>query len=230
MAITFDATLRAAFTTSANTTNNSFTTTSASAAGARVIVLISYWNDLSSVTSVTIGGVAATKDGHVSNGSDQYDVWSREVAAGLASGATIAYTFSSAAGASLVGVASFLGIASTGFVVTTASATGTGAPWASGTATNTGSADALFVGGAGNETPGSVTSTPSGGTIELFDTWLAGALQGFTVAYKIASAVASDSLSGNWSASTSTATTGLLVIYAGLASAVKHPQRMPLGV
>jgi hypothetical protein len=93
----------------------------------------------------------------------------------------------------------------------------TGASWSSGSATNTGQADALFVGGAGYETLRTPrTSTVTSGT-EIYSLYDGTDQQGFSSGYKISTTVAASSITGTLSNSASTANTGLLVIYAGLA-------------
>jgi hypothetical protein len=99
--------------------------------------------------------------------------------------------------------------------------TTTGTSFSSGSATNS-VADALFVGGAGNETTlTSVGGTNTNGT-SRFDIWDSGAQQGMRMLDLIASSTGAQALTGTW-ANTSTATTGALMIYKGTASASGIP-------
>lgn len=196
-------------------TNNTLTMTAAAPAGSRIVVFCSYWNDLGSVSGVTVAGTSCgAADKHVANGSDQFDIFSLYSAAGVANGSSIVITVSAVAGSMLAGAYALTGVdtAETGAIVTTSSATGTGTAWSSGAATNTGFADSVYAGGAGNEIALSTTSTATSGT-EVHDVYTAGADQGLATGYKIVSSVASDAITGNWSQSGSTANTGGLVIF-----------------
>lgn len=195
--------------------NPSFVTTAAAAANTLIVVCMSYWNSSGVCTGVTIGGTPAAQHKVSDSGSDYYEVWALFVAGGLASGSTIAMTFSTQGDQKFIAAASFTGVPSGYSVVTTGGATGgSGAAWTSGAATNTGQADALYAGGAGCEDSTNPTnSTPDTGTLELYDTYNATALQGWTMCYKVVSTVASDALTGDWSNANSTVNTGALVIY-----------------
>lgn len=202
------------------------TTTAAAAAGATTFLLLSYWTDSAGSLPDTVtdsGGGAWTRDQRVSNGSDRFDMWRCYQPGGLVSGATIGVHFPVAAGpfgvgGILIGVVSFTGIDISSPFVTSTSANSTGTGWSSGAATNTGFADALFLGGSGNETAAAATSTPVNGT-EIHDARNASAQQGFATGYTIASTVASRSISGTFS-SASTASTAGLVIYAAASADV----------
>lgn len=190
------------------------TTAAAAAAGSRVVVVSSYFqNTPFSNPTCTVGGTAATLEKIVSNGLERFAVFWRDVAGGLASGSSIVVTEQGAGGGGglLATACSYLGI--TG-VDTTSSATGTGTSHSSGSATNA-VADSLFVGGAGNETAASTTSSPTNGT-ERFDIWNAAAGQGMTMLDLISTSIGAQALTGTWSTS-STATTGALVIFSGTA-------------
>jgi hypothetical protein len=222
VAIALDATL---LTTDMNTggiSPISVNTTAVAAANTKVIVLMSYF-ELSAnlITAMTIGGTAAALDKRNSNGSDRFDIWSADKPAGMATASAIVLTMASNTGGGLlIAALSFTGLVTAGSVVTTSSATSTGTAWSSGSATNTGFAVALFIGGSGNETP--VNGT------ELHDRWRAADGQGFATGYTIASTVAAGSISGTFTTS-STATTGALVIYAGTGAAAPavRTNRMP---
>jgi hypothetical protein len=200
-------------------TSHTLTTTAAAAALSRVIVLISYFSSSpgTGITGVTIGGTAATRDGRHTNGGDLFEIWSRHVAGGLANTSAIVAT-GTAGGGCFMGAISFLGIQSTaGYVITTAQNPSTGASWSSGTATNTGQADAVFVGGAGYESATNPTnSTVTSGT-EIYSLYDGTDQQGWSSGYKISTTVAASSITGTLSNSASTSNTGLLVIYSGLA-------------
>jgi hypothetical protein len=215
LAVTFDAKLgSAAFHTA---TSHTLTTTAASAALSRVIVLISYFSSSpgTGVTGVTIGGVAATRDGRHQNGGDLFDIWSRHVAGGLANTSAIVAT-GTAGGGCFMGAISFLGVQTTTPVITQAQSPTTGANWSSGSGTNTGQADALFVGGAGYEDATNPTSSTVTSGTEIYSLYDGTDQQGFSSGYKISTTVAASSITGTLSNSASTANTGLLVIYAGL--------------
>jgi hypothetical protein len=229
----FDANLGDTDNTTNTITTVTLTTIAAAAANTKVIVLISYFEATANLVSgVTVGGAAAAKDKTVSNGSDRFDIWSVDKAAGMASSSSIVATWpvGRAGGGVLMGAVSFTGLTT---LVTTNSATGTGANWSSGAATNTGQADALYVGGTGTEDITSHTSTATSGT-EIHDRYRAADQQGFATGYKIVAVVASDSITGTLSNSSSTANTGALAIYAAAASATTAatppPRRGPLSL
>lgn len=216
MAILFDANLGTVQSSGGST--RTLTTSAAAAAASRVIVLVSYFTTTVGPTGVTIGGTAAAMDKRATNGSDKFDIWSLHVAGGLATSSSIVIA-GAIDGGLLAGAVSFTGIATTGAVVTTGAANTTGANWSSGAATNTGQANAVYVGGAGNEDPTATpTSTPTSGT-EIHDFYRAVDQQGIATGYKIVATVASDSITGTFSNSASTANTGALAIYAAAAGA-----------
>jgi hypothetical protein len=220
LAIAFDANLGATDGTLAGVTLLTLTTSAAAAAASRVVVFISYFDTVNNVSSVSVGGNAAALDKHVANGSDKFDIWSVHLAGGLASSSTIQINVASTSGGggTLIGAASFTGVATSGALVTTNSATGAGASWSSGAATNTGQPDAVYAGGSGNEDPTATpTSTATSGT-EIHDRYRATDQQGFATGYKIVSTVASDVITGTFSNAGSTANTGGLAIYAAAAS------------
>lgn len=222
MPVLLDANLGDADFAAAGANTRTLTTIATAAAGTRIVVFISYFST-STVTGVS-DGTAYTLDKAVVNGSDKFEIWSRNAAGGLASGSSITATFGATiTGGTLMGAASFTGVASSSAVVTTSSATGTAASWSSGSGTNTGQADAAYVGGAGNEdVTNPTTSTPSSGT-EINDRYRPVDQQGFATGYKAVSTVASDAVTGTWSNSASTANTGALVIYAAAATASSPP-------
>jgi hypothetical protein len=204
-------------------------TTATAAVGSKLFALINWWHDTSAVATITGGGLTWTKLKQTDNGFDRFAIWCADAPAGLASGTTLTVAESPAAGAMLINVVSFTGLALGTAADTTAQSTGTGASWSSGAATNL-SADALFIGGSGNETATSTTSTPTAGT-ELADTWIAsGAAQGFATGYIIAATIASRSLTGTWVGASSTASTGALVVFPAAGGGTFVPHRMPLGV
>jgi hypothetical protein len=217
MAIALDANLLVTDLNTGGITPITVNTTSAAAANTKVVVLISFFEGTANlITAMTIGGTAAALDKRNSNGSDRFDIWSADKAAGMASASAITMTMAgNTGGGMLIGVHSFTGLATSGSVVTTSSATSTATAWSSGSATNTGFANALYIGGSGNEDgTNPTTSTATSGT-EIHDRYRAADGQGFATGYKIVSTVASDSIAGNWSNAASTANTGALVIYAG---------------
>jgi hypothetical protein len=230
VAIALDANLLATDLNTGGISPISVNTTAAAAANTKVIVLMSYFEGSANlITAMTIGGTAATRDTRNSNGSDRFDIWSADKPAGMASASAIVLTMASNTGGGLlIGAASYTGLLTTGSVVAVSPPTNTtGTGWSSGAATNTGFAVALFIGGAGNETGTTTTSTPVNGT-ELHDRWRAADGQGFATGYTIASTVAAGSISGTFTTS-STATTGALVIYAGTGAAAPtvRTNRMP---
>lgn len=211
MAITFDKSLGSA------TAGPSFTTTNAAAANALVVVCFSFFDNTSVGTpSCTVGGTTATLDKQNTNSLDVFCIFSLVLSgSGLASGSTISCTVTGGGGlgGNLLTACSYLG--TTG-LDTTASNTTTGTSFSSGSATNS-VADALFVGGAGNETTvTSVGGTNTNGT-SRFDIWNSGQQQGMRMLDLIASSIGAQALTGTW-ASSSTATTGALAIYKGTAS------------
>lgn len=215
MAIALDADLGSA--EWGNTTGTvTYTTIAAAASLARVVVMLSYFSGTSLVSAVSVGGNALAMDKRTTNGSDYFEVWSAHIAGGVTSGATVSINRGlSGLGAMLASAVSFTGVLSSGALVTTSSSTSTGTAWSSGAATNTGFADAVYVGGAGNEDPTAGTSsTPTAGT-EIHDRYRLADGQGIATGYLIVSSVASRALTGNWSNANSTANTGALAIYAG---------------
>jgi hypothetical protein len=121
-----------------------------------------------------------------------------------------------------VGAMSFTGVASTGALVTLHQGPGPESGpgrWSSGSATNTGQADAVYVGGAGNEDATNPTTSRCVG--HRGSRLLPRAHgQGLATGYEIVSTVASDSITGNWSNAGSTANTGALMIYKAAAVAL----------
>lgn len=221
MAVAFDANLGSTD-AGAGTLTVTLTTSSAAAALTRIVVFVSYFSSSALTSGVTVAGTPMVMDKRVSNGSDRFEIWSVHSAAGVSISASIIVTWAATTGLGgrLIGAASFTGVLSSGALDTTSSATATGTGWASGSATNA-NADALFVGGAGNETAGSTTSTAVNG-LEIHDRWRSADGQGFASGYTLAGTIASRSISGTWSTS-STATTGALVIYSGISSPVVAP-------
>lgn len=222
MAAAFDANLLVTDTNTGGITPITFNTTAVAAANTKVIVLASYFEATANlITAMTIGGTAAALDTRKSNGSDRFDIWSADKAAGMASASAIQLTMpSNTGGGLLLGAVSFTGLATgAGSVVTISSAASTGTSWSSGSATNTGFADALFIGGSGNEAVATTVPWAVVSGTKIHDRYRTADGQGFSTGYTIASSVASRSISGTW-ASTSTANTGALVIYAALQAGV----------
>jgi hypothetical protein len=192
------------------------TTGATAAAGSRIVVCASWFDNAGTGTVSCSDGTAYTQDKLVTNGNDKFSVFSRVLVGSLASGSSITLTWSSGflGGGLLAGACSYLG--TTG-VDTTNQNTTTGTGFSSGAASNA-VADALFVGGAGNETlTTSVGGTNTNGT-SRFDIWLSAAQQGMRMLDLITSSTGSQALTGTW-AVTSSATTGALVIYSGTAVA-----------
>lgn len=209
------------------------TTTQTAAAGSRIVVCFSFFASGGTLApACSDSGGAYTLDERTDNGQDHFCVFSRVLGGSLASGQVITATMGASAtgpGGALVTAVSYLG--TTG-VDTTSNNVTTGTGFSSGSATNS-VADALFVGGAGNEAVATtVGGTNTNGTSQ-FDIYNVAAGQGLRMLDKIASTIGAQALTGTW-ASTSTATTGGLVIYKGTASAAAAPaftpHRMPLGV
>lgn len=216
MAITLDQVLGSNIgQTSAFAGTLTITTTQTAAAGSRVVVCISWFNT-TSLTPTCSDGSAYTLDKVFHNGSDAFAVFSRVLVGSLTSGSSITISgLTTGSPGGLLGCAcSYLG---TTAVDTTSTNATSGTGFSSGAATNA-VADALFVGGAGNESAAtSVGGTNTNGTSRA-DIWNSGAGQGMRMLDLIASSVASQALTGTWNSS-STATTGALVIYKGTASA-----------
>lgn len=227
MAIALDANLGSS---DANTgTTMTIVTTAAAVAGARIVVLISAWNgNAAGAVSAVNDGSAYTRDKNTDNGNDFFEIWSRHAAAGLASGSTITVTLSGTTGGGgvLAGAVSFTGILTSGALVTTSSSTGTGTAWSSGAATNTGFADALYIGGAGNENPTAATSSTATNGTEVHDRYRAGDQQGLVTGFLVVSTVASRAITGNFSNANSTANTGALAVYAADAVAEVPPPNL----
>lgn len=206
------------------------TTTQTAAAGSRIVVCVSTFQTGTLTISVTDAGGTYTQDKLTTNVSDFFAVYSRVLVGSLASGSAITLhnTSRTPLGGTLIAAVSYLG--TTG-VDTSAQNTTTGTGFSSGAAANS-VADALFVGGAGNEAAATtVGGTNTNGTSRA-DLYNATAGQGMRMLDKIVSSIGAQALTGTW-ASTSTATTGALVIYKGTASVSAGPQfvpgRMPLG-
>jgi hypothetical protein len=205
-------------------TSFSVTTTATAAANTFIVFMLSYFHAGALSTVVSDPGGSYTMDKRTSNGSDFFEIFSRQAVAGLASGSVISITWGGgSAGGFLGGAASFTGVATSGALVTSGSGTGSGASWSSGAATNTGQADALFIGGAGNEDPTAGTSSTATSGTEIHDAYNATAQQGFATGFKVVSTVASDSITGTFSNVNSTANTGALAIYAAAAGATASP-------
>lgn len=215
MAITFDQFLGS---NNANALGGSgtlvITTGQTAAAGSRIVFTVSWFDTGGGVLTVADAAGAYTKDKQTDNGSDHFAVFSRVLAGSLASGSAITLTIpvAFAGGGVLIAACSYLG--TTG-VDTTATNNTTGTGFSSGAAVNS-VADALFVGGAGNE----AASTTVGGTntsgTSRADQYNVAAGQGARMLDLIVSSIGSQALTGTWNA-TSTATTGALVIYKGTA-------------
>lgn len=217
MAITLDQVLGSA---SANATTSVHITTGATAAaGSRIVVCVSFFQPTPGTLAVS-DGTAYTLDKTFNNGSDHFLIYSRVLVGSLTSGSSITFTDSSSTGLGgvLLAACSYLGTTATD---TSSSNATTGTGFSSGAATNA-VADALFVGGAGNETATtSVGGTNTNGTSRA-DIWNATAGQGMRMLDKIASSIGSQALTGTW-ASSSTATSGGLMIYSGTAGATSIP-------
>lgn len=229
MAIALDANLGSNSTDSASPLTVS--TGSAVATGAKIFVCVSWFNSSTSMT-VSGGSLSWSSLKQTDNGNDHFAIWSADAPAGLASATSISalQTFATRGGI-LMNCTSFTGLATGTASDTTNQATSTGASWSSGSATNT-SPDALFIGGAGNETVTSTSSTPTAGS-ELADVWNTLAQQGFAVGYTIAATSAARAITGSWVGAASTANTGSLVVFPAAAAAAGTsyvPHRMPLGV
>lgn len=202
-------------------TSVTITTTNAAASGARVVVVFSWFqNTPFTAPTCTVGGTAATLDKQIDNGNDHFAIFSRVVAGGLASSSSIVCTMTGTGGGGGVLAASVSYLGTTG-ADTSNSNTTTGTGFSSGAAANA-VADALFVGGAGNETATtSVGGTNTNGT-SRFDIWNAAAGQGLRMLDQIVSSIGSQALTGTWNV-TSSATTGALMIYSGTAGATGIP-------
>jgi hypothetical protein len=189
------------------------TTGAIAAAGSRICVAVSWFS--SAGTMAVSDGTAYTKHTQVDNGNDHIAIFSRVLVGQLNSGSSITGTITGGAGIGglLLGAVSYIG--TTAFD-TPSSNTTSGASWQSGSATNT-VADALFFGGAGNETSTSTSSTAVNGS-EVVDVWNTTAGQGLAVNETIAASIASRNVSGSWVGASSTATTGVLAIFSGTAS------------
>jgi hypothetical protein len=174
------------------------TTTATAAAGSKIFAYFSWWNSGSATLTVAGGGLTWSSRVQVNGGGgDRYAIWSADAPAGLASGSTITARPGPAAAGSSSTVVSYTGLATGTAADATNTATGTGASWSSGSATNL-SADALFIGGSGNETT-STTSTPTAGTeITGSDQYSLTAQQGAVAGYTIAATVASQAITGTW--------------------------------
>jgi hypothetical protein len=203
------------------------TTTAAAAAGSKIFACFSWWN--SGVATLTVAGGGLTWSSRVQvngGGGDRYAIWSADAPAGLASGSTITSTIGVGGGGQFLNVVSYTGLATGTTADATNTATGTGASWSSGSATNI-SADALFIGGAGVEATTSTTSTPTAGTeIAGSDVYSATAQQGTAAGYTIAATVAARAITGTWVGGTSTANTGAIVVFPAAAGAASLLPRL----
>lgn len=221
------------------------TTTVAAAANTRLVAIISSWtgitvdgSQLKVASVVGSGSRTFTDDKRVLNSANSQDVlelWSVPNLSTFAIGGTVTVTFSPTesvnheVGGVLVSLISVANVDLTngGGVDTTASnANQTGASWTTGTATATG--PGFAVGGAGNETPSSTTSTPTSGT-EIHDLWNSGAQQGIATAYQVVSGAGSVALTGTFSNSGSTATTGGIVVYKAADKTITAPTEAGTG-
>lgn len=217
-----------------NSTNGStvttVTTSSAAVAGSKIWALVSWFNSNAVTMTVAGGGLSWSSLKQVNNGNDRYAIWCADAPAGLASSTAISVTQSSSgAGGLLADLASFTGLPTGTVADATNQATGTGASWSSGSASNL-AAGALAIGGAGNETATTTSSTPTAGT-ELLDRWETLAGQGIATGYIIAAAVAAQVITGSWVGAASTANTGAIVVFPGTSTDIPYvPHRMPLGV
>jgi hypothetical protein len=221
MAITFDQALGSTNTNAvAGAHPIVLTTTQIAAAGSRIVVTVSWFDTSAAAMTVADGAGSYTQDKLFNNGSDHFAVFSRVLVGSLASGSSITVTTGSAfaSGGVLIAACSYLG---TTAVDTTSTNATTGTGFSSGSATNA-VADALFVGGSGNETATtSVGGTNTNGT-SRFDEWNASSQQGARMLDLIASSTGSRALTGTW-AVTSSATTGVLVVYSGTSAATGIP-------
>lgn len=191
------------------------TTSQIAAAASRIVVTISWFDSGSIAVTVADSAGSYTKDKQFDNGTEHFAVFSRVLVGSLASGSSITATWTgtSTLGGQLLAACSYLG--TTG-VDTTATNSTTGTGFSSGAAANS-VADAAFVGGAGNEASATtVGGTNTNGT-SRFDIYNAGVGQGMRMLDLIVSSIGSQALTGTW-ASTSTATTGAVVVYKGVAS------------
>jgi hypothetical protein len=208
--------------------NASATTGVASGTNCRIVTCISYWTQLGAAkgpTGVSDSGGSYTRDLQVQNaitGQDVFEVWSRPVTSTqLASGQNVTAAFpaqgtGNVLGGYFVAVHTITGVDLTngGGVNATGTLTnGSGTTWTvSGTATSTG----IAIGGVGTEVAAASTNTASSGT-EIYDQRQTTAQQGMVNEYLLAASTGSKTLSGTLT-STSTATTGGVVIYADASS------------
>jgi hypothetical protein len=186
------------------------TTSAAAVSGSKIFALVSWFHPSSATMAVAGGGLSWTSLKQVNNSSDRFAIWSADAAAGLATNTAITATAASGVGGLLVGLASFTGLATgTAFDITN-QGTGSGTGWSSG-ASAPSQIGYLLIGGSGNETSATTSSTAVNGA-EIHDFWNTAAGQGIATGYIIAASTASQAITGTFTTS-STANTGALVIF-----------------
>lgn len=198
-----------------------------------MVILFSYFLSTGTV-SLAGGSLSWTRDLHVTNGQDFFDVWSAPAVSGLASSTQLTFTATSNFGGVLIGGVSISGVDMTagGGVDVTGNTTTTGTAWSTGSATAV--IGGIALGGSGAEAASTTeTATATSPATLLHHLYNATDGQGFATSWLVVSAGGAGAMAGTF-AHTSTASTGAVVIYAATGGTTPtptfQPTRMPLGV
>jgi hypothetical protein len=184
---------------SANTI--AFTTGSAVASGARIVLVVSWWDNTTTLSSVAGGGLTWTihAQGKSPTTSMHVAIVSAPAPSGLASSTTITATMSDANSfIRHIGGGSFTGIDTSTPVDVAGSATETKPTSTSWTTSSESiAAGSLLVGCAYTENTNS-TSTPTSPAVEMIDRVITSAPSSLTAAYRIESSAGSYAVAGTW--------------------------------
>lgn len=199
MALALDQSLGQGNTTGSNTCN--MTTGAAIASGAIVVMAMAHFR-AGSTTDITAsgGGLTWTTDQFVVSGNIKIAFASAKVSSGLASGATFTATgVPSQASDWIIGAGSFLGIDTSGTILTGfASSSGTGTTHSSGSVTA--NAGDLLVEAAFQDGSGTATGSETAPAVLLFNKTVAGQTEALVFTYELGMS-ATDSIGGTWSTS-----------------------------
>lgn len=195
MAVTLDTGLGTGNNTASTTC--SMSTTAAVASGGMICLVVGWFINSASTSSVTTtGGLTWTKDAELRATSLHIAIHHAFAPSGLASGTTLTVTFT-AGGDSIMGAGSFLGIDTTGTVIASQTNNASTAGWSSGTVAST-SGNAL-IGGSFIDSGSVSSSTPTSPGVELIDKNVAGQSETLTEVYKL-SVSGNDVIDGTWNA------------------------------
>lgn len=193
-------------TNAASSTTIAVTTTSAVASSRRIILVLAWFANGVTLSSVSGGGLTWVIDQQGVDQDRHLAFVSADAPSGLASGTAITATFSGAATDRGIFVSSWSGIetGSSGYLGTAGSGFSTSTAWTTGSRTI--SAGSLLLGGSHEDNSGDHSSTPTSPSVELCDLTLS-AFDDATAAYRIETSAGSYAVAGTWSSGASRSVT-----------------------